>query len=1336
MKKFYFFLCLILVTNFHIILAQNLTYEITDYQRVANSSVRIGNYLFYENEGSVYRVDISNPKTPSQSTKVTSIEGIDLDYFGNYLYSFSYGQNITLNLYNVSNPLNVSKVGSYTLTDGGFFKLQEFQNKLFILNDPDNTKIPKLFVLDISNPANIVKIAEKEIGSSGSDNAIDFQVTPYNNRAYILTGIYFYIYDISNLSNITLLNKFRPPFYPSLCLSLEVVGNDLFVAGWSNKKILRYNVTDPTNPTLINGSITLTNNIYEMYYDGSHLVVINGNKLNYYSIATPSIVNTKEKRNNNIQNSEILYEYGQVTFLDNAYKVMIKDEGNIFIQEGGDYYPEYKSNSGGKIKYVKITKQEDKVTLTTQVQPTEAASAGCKVTPEGITQHKKNTVVTVIATAGNGWKFKEYTGDLTGTEAQQNITMTGDKGVTGHFEKIVIEPILTLAATNSKDGRCASDVYSTKQYLIFSGSLSADETDDWSITQLAFYVTGNSVYFDKLKLKLGDQQYFIDYKENNLNKFNVSYLLKAGEQVGWLLYLIPNEKTFFGCELPEIITHSASTIVSDVIATPLNYSPGKKLPQEVLNSGDKFLYCVSTPNTYFANIVEAINQSPQGTTISLCEGNFYPKGTEIDKDLNFIGLGNGTILTDVEDKILLFIKKGNVSFENLKFRGKKNELNGKLMDIYGLSIYNYDDVPPTVKIKNVTFENLAKGILTSSNLDITNSTFLNNDLSIDIFGAYSVNVSNSTFKNSKKGIFCERSAYNSLELNENYFENVIRPIHLDIKFNSGFDRNTIIKKNKIINNLSQMQIEQSDPVHYGIFISDLKGAEIEENKISFTGFIKSNFQYYGIYLASRTRNCYITKNEISGAFSGIKLDGTFDFNYGHHISQNQVYQNTRGISLTESKNNTIVGNNISYNVGGIYLNNSKDNNILANEFSWNLKNIVQGLIKPSGKQDNTIQSDLEDISGGIILINSSAKVQNNHFEKDSSAGVTLLGSSNAEINYNNFINNYDYAVENRTPNNVNAMYNYWNSPNGPRLSTTGEGERVSSGVIYDNFKTEKIKYTASFDKDTLYDKINAKNTFTYFVANWTSTPHSFKYSLKDKNGKIQNILDKQIEIDSLNFTEIVEYKSDTPGNNEIILEVSPLEDPNDVLKDTLYVISYIPTVKDIIIIPDTLFIKVNEMGLFSSIGVDQHQQYVDINPSWTATGGKIDSNGVYVAGDKPGIYQATATYDNVTKNAVIVIQDSVVSVADNFIKEDIKTEIYPNPSVDIFNIQLTTNNQSQAKINIYSTNGHLIERIFDGFISNGNNKFVWDARNYSNGTYLLVIDIGLRRYAYSLIIKR
>lgn len=580
MKNFYFYLCVLFAINLHNLIAQNLTYEITDYQRIANSSVQIGNYLFYENEGSIYRVDISNPKLPSQSTKVTSIEGMDLDYFGNYLYSFSYGQNISLNIYDVSNPLNVTKVGSYSFTEGGFFKLQEFQNKLFILSDPNNATVPKIIVLDVSNPSDLKKIAEKAINATGSDDAMDFQVTPDLKRAYILTKIYYFIYDISDLSKITQMKTDRP-FYPSLCLSLEVVGNDLFIAGWANKDIIRLDVADPTKP-ITKGKITLTNNIYEMYYDGSHLVVIDGSSLNYYSIAYPGVVSSKEKNKNNIQNGEILYEYGKVTFSDNVYKVIIEDEGNIFIQEGGEYFPQYKSNSGGKLKYGKIIKKQDKVTLTTQVLPADAADAGCKVTPEGKTQHEKNAIVTVIASAGKGWKFKEYTGDLTGTEAQQNIKMTGDKGVTGHFEKEIIEPTLTLAATNSKDGRCASEVYNTKQNLIFSGSLSADEVDNWNITQLAFYVTGNSVYFDKLKLNLGDKQYIIDYKENHLNKFSVAYLLKAGEVVNWLLYLIPNEKTFWGCELPEFVTNNASIIVSDVIATPENYSPGKKLPQEVL----------------------------------------------------------------------------------------------------------------------------------------------------------------------------------------------------------------------------------------------------------------------------------------------------------------------------------------------------------------------------------------------------------------------------------------------------------------------------------------------------------------------------------------------------------------------------------------------------------------------------------------------------------------------------------------------------------------------------------------------------------------------------------
>lgn len=68
---------------------------------------------------------------------------------------------------------------------------------------------------------------------------------------------------------------------------------------------------------------------------------------------------------------------------------------------------------------------------------------------------------------------------------------------------------------------------------------------------------------------------------------------------------------------------------------------------------------------------------------------------------------------------------------------------------------------------------------------------------------------------------------------------------------------------------------------------------------------------------------------------------------------------------------------------------------------------------------------------------------------------------------------------------------------------------------------------------------------------------------------------------------------------------------------------------------------------------------------------------------------------------------------------------YPNPfnSSTTFSYKLNIQDQ-RVKISIYDINGNLIEKLFDGFQSNGLHSISWDASNYSSGSYLARVEAG------------
>jgi len=57
---------------------------------------------------------------------------------------------------------------------------------------------------------------------------------------------------------------------------------------------------------------------------------------------------------------------------------------------------------------------------------------------------EKKEIVTLKATPADGWKFVEWMGDVTGTDAMIDITVDSDKNITAHFKENIVEYDLTI----------------------------------------------------------------------------------------------------------------------------------------------------------------------------------------------------------------------------------------------------------------------------------------------------------------------------------------------------------------------------------------------------------------------------------------------------------------------------------------------------------------------------------------------------------------------------------------------------------------------------------------------------------------------------------------------------------------------------------------------------------------------------------------------------------------------------------------------------------------------------------------------------------------------------
>ncbi len=70
---------------------------------------------------------------------------------------------------------------------------------------------------------------------------------------------------------------------------------------------------------------------------------------------------------------------------------------------------------------------------------------------------------------------------------------------------------------------------------------------------------------------------------------------------------------------------------------------------------------------------------------------------------------------------------------------------------------------------------------------------------------------------------------------------------------------------------------------------------------------------------------------------------------------------------------------------------------------------------------------------------------------------------------------------------------------------------------------------------------------------------------------------------------------------------------------------------------------------------------------------------------------------------------------------------YPNPFNPSTKIDFQTSEGGDAELNIYDVNGNLIEKLFSGYVTPGSYSQLFNADNYSSGTYIYSVILNGRR---------
>ena len=142
-------------------------------------------------------------------------------------------------------------------------------------------------------------------------------------------------------------------------------------------------------------------------------------------------------------------------------------------------------------KAVTATFTQDEYTLTVNILPAAALTAGCAVDRSGATApYNYGDVVILTSNAAAGWTFDHWAGDLTGSTDPDNVTMNGDRAVTAVFTEDCYDLDITIDPVGS--GSVAKDPLEECYTYGTEVELTATAADGWTFSHWEGHLTGST----------------------------------------------------------------------------------------------------------------------------------------------------------------------------------------------------------------------------------------------------------------------------------------------------------------------------------------------------------------------------------------------------------------------------------------------------------------------------------------------------------------------------------------------------------------------------------------------------------------------------------------------------------------------------------------------------------------------------------------------------------------------------------------------------------------------------------------------------------------------------
>lgn len=248
-----------------------------------------------------------------------------------------------------------------------------------------------------------------------------------------------------------------------------------------------------------------------------------------------------------------------------------------------------------------------------------------------------------------------------------------------------------------------------------------------------------------------------------------------------------------------------------------------------------------------------------------------------------------------------------------------------------------------------------------------------------------------------------------------------------------------------------------------------------DNTTIISGLTITNGYQFGIFLLCASpviMNNIISNNE-HWSTGGAEAAGVFCYYSNPSIQYNDIRHNgaageigTCGGIYCHASSPMIVCNTIAdnYSIGGItgsgsgagiYCESTSSPYIFGNTITYNSVEDGGGILVGNGCdviiRNNIIAINYSQDRGGGILCLGTSLIDSNTISDNHGCGIDCATNGNVIINYNNIVQNRDYAVYNQNSYFINAEYNWWGDSTGPYHPDSnpgGLGDTVSDYVDF------------------------------------------------------------------------------------------------------------------------------------------------------------------------------------------------------------------------------------------------------------------------------------------------